>query len=266
MKTKTFTTAAAAIAAGLIVTAMPGTTSTEQLPTGELNVNRTLVRVGASPQLEWDVRIPSIVRDLVEITPEGGVILKSDLQVRVRVLGVGYGGANFTAPTRAKMSLNHGGSWSEIFNGTELDVNPTEAVYSGLLPKGTRIDFLFDGPYQATFDQTSSPWERVFAPAFDDYLYWIEGSRPPATTLEETIYVDPLVNGDLLPDYTPAFSNQGSAEDFLQNYLHDDNTINIGPRDIIYLADVNTEREFGDPGVDMQDVVILVTFDSPDTP
>ncbi len=261
MKTKRF--ASTALAALLTSTAMLAAASTEQLPTGELNVNRSLVRVGASPQLEWEVKIPSIVRELVEITPEGGVILKSDLKVRVRVLGVGYGGTNFIAPTRSRMSLNHGNSWSEIFNGTELDVNPTQSVYSGLLSKGTRIDFLFDGPFQATFSVTNSPWERVFSHAHGRFLYWIEGSRPPASTLYENIYVEPLVNGDPLPDYTPVHSNQGSAEDFLQNYLRSDNTINIGPRDIIYLADVNTDSPQGAANVDMQDLVILVTFENP---
>ncbi|MEZ5434456.1 MAG: hypothetical protein R3F31_25480 [Verrucomicrobiales bacterium] len=65
---------------------------------------------------------------------------------------------------------------------------------------------------------------------------------------------------DTPPTTTPLYQ-QPTLESFLRPYLDDNGNIKIGPMDVIYLMELtHTDRNNG--GFDLQDLVILVTFQS----
>lgn len=246
----------------------------EAIPTGKLNVDRSLVRVGSRSQLDWQIHHPTVT-DVVEITTPNIIKLKQDLKMRVRVLGVSFqqaksnnghgnnedgvdssnpgtggpngaidlsGGSddeiksgNYTElPIEVIWNINNS-SWARIFYGTQTTVNATDIVLDTTVKKGDRLNFGGRG-YR----------DKAWLP------FYHTASVSPNVVL--------LKNGDRLPSTTPAFQ-LGQIESFLAPYLAaDKQTVAIGNRDLILLLELG-EAVPGYSGFNLQDVAVLVTFE-----
>jgi len=242
-----------------------GSALAADIPTGKLNVDRTLVRVGTRSQLDWQIQYPAAVAP-PKLNPD------TNLRMRTRVLGVGFqkvksnnghgnnidgvdvsnpsrgsGGPNGTIDRsgstddemKADRSLEmpvelmwsrNGSSWSRLFYGTGSSVNPTSIVLETSVKKGDKINF--------SGRAYSNSWLPLYSTA--------------ATTSN----VVQLTNGARLPAVC-----QGRVLNFLKPYLAGDgSTIVIGRHDILILMELG-ETKPSNSGFDLQDLAVLVTFE-----
>ena len=210
-------------------------------PVGWLTAFPTVVQTGTKPTLTWSITYPSIVKDYVDIIPPATVSPKEELDVEVRVLGNGVtvttnnNGYSFV-DAGAYLSFN-GGSYSQIFYGDNHDVNPSRVVWSQKKVQANQT-LRFGG------------------------RYYYNGWGPTYTSSSGTQNVRTLVSGDTPPSNVPDY-NAPSLEDFIKPYLGPDGKVNIGPMDVIVFMELtHTDSQQSDPGYDLQDMVLLVTFTS----
>jgi hypothetical protein len=144
-------------------------------------------------------------------------------------------GSGYTfVPTRAEFSYN-GGSYSEIFYGTNTQVQPSKIVKTQLVEKNKRLRF--GGKYK---------YNNAWGPYFNSQ----SGTQNVRT----------LVNGDKPPTNVPDY-NAPSLESFLKPYLDSNGRVKIGPMDVIVFMELtHTDSQKSDPGYDLQDMVLLCTF------
>jgi hypothetical protein len=233
----------------------------EAVPTGTLNVDRTLVRVGSRSQLDWKIQYPTAS---VTLTP------KTNLTMRVRLLGASFyqskanngGGNNYDSvdssnpntiatgaydpsagyddeihsgkvsllPFEVMWSLNSA-TWSKIYSGTQSGVNPTNVVLNKTVKPGDTINFGARG-YR----------DKAWLP-----FYSTATASPNVVVLE---------NGATLPSIV----QQSSVQNILSPYLDSNNKIKIGTRNLIILMELGqTNPNYAD--FNLQDLVILVTFE-----
>lgn len=206
------------------------------IPSGTLGVDRSVVRVGSRPQLQWKIDYPATgVTEVVEIAPPNIIKPKESLKMRVRVLGASFQQTTTTfLPVEVQWSKNNA-SWTRVFYGRQTDVNPSNVVLETTVKKGDIINFGGRG-YR----------DKAWLP-----LYQTASATPNLVMLQ---------NGDKVPATTPAFQ-QGLIESFLKPFLASDKkTVKIGDRDLILLLELGQT----DPrvsGFDLQDLVVLVTFE-----
>lgn len=239
----------------------------EAIPTGELNVDRTLVRTGSRSQLDWKIEYPNI--DEVVDDP---IVPKKDLKMRVRLLGVsfqqirmnnghgnnidgvdssntGNGGDEVDlsgtyddekrAPTATELPIevvwnNNGSDWTRIFYGTQSQVDPTAIVLNTTVKEADVVNFGGRG--------------------------YRKGWLPLYTTATASPNLVILKNGDPLPSTLTAFQ-LGQIEPFLTPYLTaDGKKVSIGNRDLILLIEID-KTTTKHAGFDAQDLVMLVTFE-----
>ncbi|GAA5483156.1 hypothetical protein [Haloferula sargassicola] len=212
------------------------------LPYGWLTAFPTMVQTGTKPTLTWGINYPSIVEDYVTIVPPATVEADEDIDCEVRILGAGVtvtsnGSSNYSfVPTQALMSVD-GGSYQQIFYGTNLDVNPDQIVRSFTLRRHGKLKF--GGRYY---------YNRSWGPYF--------------TSDSGTDNVRTLVNGSTPPSNVPDY-NAPSLESFIKPYLSPNGKVSIGPMDVIVFMELtHYDSQKSDPGYDLQDMVILVTFKS----
>jgi hypothetical protein len=162
------------------------------------------------------------------------------LYVDVRVLGAGVtasqsGSSTFTyVPTEAQLKYDNG-SYGRIFYGTNNDVNPNTIVYTRQVTSGKPLKF--GGRY-------------FYNNAWGPYYNSDSGTQNVRT----------LVNGDTPPSNLPLY-NAPSLESFLKPYLDATGKVKIGPMDVIvYMELTHSDSQKTDPGYDLQDMVLLVTF------
>lgn len=201
------------------------------IPRGSLNVDRDLVRVGTRSQLNWKIEYPSAPP--VDVTPTGTIIPKSDLKMRVRVLGVAFQSGSTLLPLEAYWSKN-GAPWTRYFYGNASQVKASDVLIDSMVKANDRIDFGGRG-------WSGSSW------------------LPYHHTRTDDRYVTVLQNGDSAPSYAPAY-NQGEIVSFLAPYLDAGGKIRIGSRDLIILWEASTASP-GTTYFDMQDLVVLVSFE-----
>ncbi len=217
-----------------------GSSTSPSVPVGWLSTGQSIVRAGTNTSLSWDITYPSVVTDYVTIDDPATVISKRALSYEVRVLGAGVtssssNGSNFAfVPTEAQLSVNNN-SYQRIFYGPNNDVNPTKVVASGSLSANKKLRFggryYFNGKWGTNYTSTSG-----------------------------TNNVRTLVNGDTPPTTYPLFSAP-TLESFLKPYLDSTGKVNIGPMDVIVFMELtHTDAQKYDPGYDLQDMVLLVTF------
>ena len=210
------------------------------MPSGWLTAFPTIVQTGTHPTISWGINYPSIVEDYVTIS--GSCIwADEEVDIEVRVLGAGVtvttnssGGFSFV-PTEANLSYN-GGTYTRIFYGTNLQVNPNTVVYSRKLEKNRRLCFggkyFYNNKWGPTYNSTH----------VDNVRTLVNGSTPPGN----------------VPDY-----GAPSLEEFIKPYLTPDNKVKIGPMDVIVFMELtHTSSQITDPGFDLQDMVLLVTVKS----
>ncbi|MEO5915749.1 MAG: hypothetical protein ABIS50_16055 [Luteolibacter sp.] len=200
------------------------------IPTGTLNVDRTMIRVGSRSNLDWSIQYPSVSPVGVDLIPTAKVKMK------VRTLGVAFQSGSILFPMEGSWTKNSSG-WTTFFKGTSLSVVPTNVLVDTTINKGDVIKFRGRGGSNAL----GTSWY--------DYHQ--------TNTSDANVVV--LKNGDKPPSYAPAYS-QGNIKSFLTPYLDSTGKIKIGAQDLIILW----EGSDADPGTtyfDMQDLVVLVSFE-----
>lgn len=243
MKTKSHTIlATAALFSGLSIAsalAQSNNATVPLMPSGWLSAYPTVVQTGTKPTLTWGINYPSIVKDYITITVPATITTKEKLDCEVRVLGAGVTAGNSSGytfvPTEAQISDN-GGSYTRIFYGTNLNVNPNTVVWSKKNMAKNRT-LRFGGRYYY-----NNSWGNTY------------------TSTSSSQNVRTLVNGDTPPSNIPQW-NAPSLEEFLRPYLDPSGRVKIGPMDVIVFMEL-THTNQSDPGYDLQDMVLLVTFKS----
>lgn len=202
----------------------------DAVPTGTLNVDRTLVRVGTRSQLDWQINYPN--------TPPVGVDLipTTKVKMRVRTLGVAFQSGNTLLPFEGGWKTSKS-SWSVFFNGNAKSVVPTRVLVDKTVEANDTISFRARGGANAN----GTSW----------YPYHQTNNNDP--------YAVVLKNGDKPPTYAPAY-NQGNIKSFLSPYLNSSGRIKIGEQDLIILWEGSTAAP-GTTFFDMQDLVVLVSFE-----
>lgn len=210
-------------------------TAADAIPTGKLNVDRSLVRVGSRSQLNWQITYPST--PVVDVSTTGTIIPKTKLKMRVRTLGVAFQSGSTLLPLQGSWS-NNGAAWSTFFTGTGPTVVPTNVLVETTVLAGDQIKFRGRGASNAN----GTSW----------YSYHQTGASDP--------YCVVLKNGDSPPSYAPAY-NQGSIKSFMTPYLDSTGKIKIGNQDLMILWEASTAAP-GTTYFDMQDLVVLVSFET----
>jgi hypothetical protein len=226
--------------AALVPTRLVAQGTIPSVPVGTLSTSATVVRAGTKPTLTWNITYPSVVKDYVTVTPPSTVTPKQTLFVDIRVLGAGVtsaqsGSSSFTyVPTEAQVKYDNS-SYGRVFYGTNNDVNPNRVVYTRQVQAGKSLRF--GGRY-----------------------FFNNAWGPTYTTDTGTQNVRTLVSGDTPPSNLPGY-NAPSLESFLKPYLDASGKVKIGPMDVIvYMELTHTDSQRTDPGYDLQDMVLLVTF------
>ena len=211
-------------------------------PSGWLSAYPSIVQTGTKPTLTWGINYPSIVEDYVTITPPATITTDEEVDCEIRILGAGVTVSSSNSnsysfvPTEARLSYNDG-SYTQIFYGTNHDVNPDQVVWSMTIPKNKKLKF--GGRYY--YNRSWGPWFHSDSGG-DNVRVLVNGSTPPSN----------------VPEY-----NAPSLESFIKPYLTPNNTVAIGPMDVIVFMELtHYDSQKSDPGYDLQDMVILVTFKS----
>ena len=217
------------------------------IPSGFLDASSLLVREDSDVNLTWEVNIPATeVEELIEIPPEDPTIIaKEDVAFNVRVLGVEY--AWMGDYVRAYGQYRYGNSpFLSFFSGYGDDANSLANNTCDILRTGEELEFRFRGSRNGF----------RFMPAVHRTWFPYRYSSNSRSNDDNPAII--LKNGDPLPDRaTPA--GQTDVATFLESYISDDGlTVEIGPKDLIILAELN--RDLGEEGADYQDFVILVSF------
>lgn len=202
----------------------------DAVPTGTLNVDRTLVRVGTRSQLDWQINYPNIPPVGVDLIPT------TKVKMRVRTLGVAFQSGKTLLPFEGSWKINST-SWSTFFRGNAPSVIPTKILVEQVVEKGDSIRFRARGGANAA----GTSWYA---------LHETNNNDPYAVVLK---------NGDKPPSYAPAY-NQGNIKSFLSPYLDSTGKIKIGEQDLIILWEGSTAAP-GTTYFDMQDLVVLVSFE-----
>ena len=212
------------------------------VPVGWLTASPGFVQAGTKPNLEWGITYPSVIKDIIKITPPGTCTPKVKVKMDVRVIGASVKVVWLNAwgtvtkwewaPAEAQVSINNS-SYSRIFYDTHDDVKPAKVIYTKTVPANQPINFA--GRYYF-----SSDWSTLFK----------------STSASGNVVA--LVNGDTPPTTTPLYQ-QPTIESFIKPYLDGQGRIKIGPRDVIYLMEL-THTNKNDGGFDLQDLAVLVTF------
>ena len=211
-----------------------GSALATNIPTGQLFVDRTVVRVGSRSQLNWNIQYP--------VSPVGvDLIPTRSVKMSVRTLGVAFQSGSTLLPLEGSWTKNLA-AWSTFFRGTAPTVIPTKVLVETTVAKGDKIKFRARGGSNAL----GTSW----------FAYHQTNNTDP--------YAVVLKNGDRPPSYAPAY-NQGTVKSFLTPYLDSTGKIKIGSDDLIILWEAS-EASPGSAYFDMQDLVVLVSFETITTP
>ncbi|NNM31315.1 MAG: hypothetical protein HKO57_17515 [Akkermansiaceae bacterium] len=235
------------------------------VPVGSLSVSPRYVPAGTKPTMNWSIRFPENLPDIVDVAPNNLITTKRASRVRIRVIGVGYGLGKKRLPVALWTQVGNG-PWQGIFSGTSKEVKSDRYLFDTEVPAGTPINLAARGA------SSSGGWEVA------------------RMTGTDHVGVAALSNGDLPPSYTPAY-DQGSIESFLSSYIGKNNNghgnnidgvdssnpgnagfvdsdptvddeskrLSLGPKELIYLFELGTQNT-SSAYFDMQDLVVLVTF------
>jgi hypothetical protein len=240
-------------------------TSAPQAPapaglTGSLSANPAIVMAGEKTRLAWTINYPSVVKKYVNIVPPGGsggsgpgtITPTQNLYADVRIIGQGVtvttNNTGFTfVPTEATMSINSTSTFTRIFYGTNPQIDP------GAI---TNLSSIFGSTYANNIIQSGKPIR--FGGRYYYNSTW--GTHYKSNSGDNVRF---LVNGDTPPSNVPQY-NAPSLESFLRPYLDTTGKVKIGPMDVIVFMELtHSSSQKSDPGYDLQDLVLLVTFRKP---
>ncbi|MCH7225408.1 hypothetical protein [Haloferula sp. A504] len=225
--------------AGLIALASPATGSNQGTPTGWITATPGVVKAGTLPTLKWKINHPAVIKDYVDIDPPGVIIPREKLRMEIRVLGAGVTSGsgsriNFVY-TESWFSLNNGG-WDRLFAGDNWDVRQDRVVHSGIVNPGASLRF--GGRFW---------WNNKWS----EFYHSNDG----------TTNVNVLTNGDEVPT-TYSIESAPTLEDFIKPYLDAGGNVRIGPMDCIVMMELtHTQKQRNNLGYDLQDMVLLITFE-----
>jgi hypothetical protein len=206
------------------------------IPRGTLSVDRDLVRVGMKSQLAWEIEYPEpAVTSVVDIVPPNIIKPKKNLKMKVRVLGASFQETTTKFLPVEVMWSKNGASWSRVFYGYQSSVKPSQVLLETTVKAGDTLNLGGRG--------------------------WRSGAWLPFyNTSAATNNLVMLKNGDRVPTTVPAL-NGNSIESFLRPYM-DTTTkkVKIGDRDLILLMELG-QTSTAASGFDLQDLVVLVTFE-----
>jgi hypothetical protein len=149
----------------------------------------------------------------------------------LKILGCAYErAANMPIPIVAKYSLNGGGDWTWVHDGKDINKGCSYEVDLGILADGTNCVLDVKETYQGHERRSDN------------------GSA----------YVKVLRDGDSVLN-VPGMWSQEDVQYYLREYLDGNMTLQIGPKDVVYLFELSSATNGA--GADYQDVVALVEFD-----
>lgn len=210
-------------------------------PVGWLSAYPTVVQTGTKPTLTWSSTYPSQVFDYIDVINPATIQLKKKLDIEVRVLGNGVTASRnnqtFSWVNAEALLSYDGGSYDRIFYGKNTQVNPSQVVWSKKKKDTQANDTIrFGGRYYY------GGWGTLY------------------TSSNSGMNVRTLVNGDTPPTITPMYQAP-SLEEFIKPYLDAQGKVKIGPMDVIVFMELtHNNNQQSNPGYDLQDMVLLVTF------
>lgn len=177
------------------------------------------------------------IGDIVSVSPPSTIRLLKSMHMEVRALGMGVtecsgvkSGRKIIAESR--ISIN-GADYSQLFYGTQHDIDPSHLLHSMKYPKGTTIDF--GGRYVK---------RGIWAPFF--------------TTRNNNAQVIALSNGDDIPTSFD-LANSGKITPYLKRVVDAAGKVKIGPMSLLILAEY-AATDHSKESFDYQDMVLLVNF------
>lgn len=211
------------------------------VPVGTLGVNPTFVQIGVRPNLDWGIEYPMVFNDLALVGGSGSLVTTNqEVQTEIRVNGSSNdctteNGTDLDSALWVRVG-GAGNYWRLLFYGNKRDVNPSKVLYKSWLPVGTPIELA------ARAKSPSGGW------------------YPIVWTIEDTVQLAHLGNGDTVPDYIiPKFSTS-ELKSYTTALLSEDNlTAEIGPKDMVYLFEL-TATDPADPCFDLEDLVVTIHF------
>ena len=179
----------------------------------------------------------TLMGHVASVSPPGTITLAKPMHVEVRALGMGV--TECRARKRAKeifaetrISIN-GADYSQLFYGTQHDVDPSLLLYAKRHAKGTTIDF--GGRYVK-----GGAWAPFF------------------TTRNDNAQVIALANGDVIPT-SFNLATSGKMAPYLKRVVDETGKVKIGPMSLLILAEY-AATDHSKECFDYQDMVLLVTF------
>jgi hypothetical protein len=223
-------------------------------PVGVMTAFPTMVQTGTKPTLTWAIMHPARIggggggggggnngggtdgaEELAVVNPPGTIIPTTDSYVTVQIVGSGPTDcrANTTKPpTDLRVSIN-GGTFAQLFYGTQDNVNSSQKLYIKKVLAGQTIDF--GGRYVM-----NGAWTPFY------------------TTRSANLQVYALVNGDLFPA-SNKFNGQAALASYLKPYIDSSMRVKIGPLSVLLVMEL-AQTNHSSPCFDYQDQVVLVTL------
>ena len=214
-----------------------GSSTIPSMPAGALSAYPTVAQTGTRPTLTWGILYPSKVSDLVVVQPPGTLIPNATVYATVQIVGSRVSGsdaAQGSTPisTDARVSLN-GGSYQQLFFGSQADVDPAKQLYIKKLAANETLNF--GGRYVS-----QDAWTPFY------------------TTQSSNMQVVALVNGSTPPTRLPLYQSSTLAG-YLKPYLDASGQVSIGPMSVLILMELG-QTSHSSSSFDYQDQVLLVTF------
>jgi len=249
-----------------------------EIPRGTLDVDRTLIRVGAQSQLQWQIEYPSRITDQVDVIAPHVLKPRRDMKMRVRILGSSFAdlktnnghGNNVDGIDSSNPGTSSGHGGEDTLGG--IDDEKTGTVSTAAVT---------DYPVEVVWSKNNAAWSRIFygpqssvvptavvlntKVAKGDTIDF--GGRgfltdwlPLYTTSSTTPNVLILKNGDSVPEFIAAY-RMGLVKGYLKPYLSSDfKTLNLGVNDFVVIMELD-ESNPANSGFDLQDLAVLVTFE-----
>lgn len=207
------------------------------IPMGVVSAYPTVVQTGTKPMLTWSILYPSTVGDVATVTLPGTLTTTEPIFVAVQIIGTGVTSGDTTQGstplnTEVRMSIN-GGSYVQLFYGTQAAVDPTQYLYTKKLDDNVTIDF-------GGRCVKNNAWTPFY------------------TTKSANQQVVALVNGDTPPTNSPLHQSSNLAS-YLKPYLDASGKVMIGPMSVLIMMELG-QTNHNASSFDYQDQIILVSF------